>query len=310
MFTIGLPDDLLPKLNKQQWWRELLAYRYQGAPLFIGLRDDYISVYVNGRAIYKEIYLTNGSIKAKFDRRYFYGPTAERGDMLFDGNVLIDEISRMTVDNGSRTIRNLETWIKQVSEYSIANISDNTLTESKIKISEKECLAKRAARSNTINIEMALPGFRREDGKRVARRIDMVHIEERSADGQLFIIFTEAKLYRNTRSLRRDGNIPAKIIEQVLSYQRYIEENAQDIKAAYTKCCCLLIDIRNSQKSCVDSRLQKAADGAELHIETLPRVLVFEEPKHLTETSARDWQVHKDKITNSGIKLEVVQTQG
>ena len=43
-FGMGLPNDMLDNLMKTEWWRDLLAYRDDGTPLFVAVRDNYLSI--------------------------------------------------------------------------------------------------------------------------------------------------------------------------------------------------------------------------------------------------------------------------
>jgi hypothetical protein len=55
-FGTGLPNDMLDHLMKMEWWRDLLTYRDGKTPLFVAVRDNYLSIYVCGRAIFKRIW--------------------------------------------------------------------------------------------------------------------------------------------------------------------------------------------------------------------------------------------------------------
>jgi hypothetical protein len=100
MFQIRLPNDMLERLGKTEWWRDLLKYRdEENNPLFVAVRNNYLSVYVCGRAIFKEISKKrNGEIHAVFDRRYFHGPKAARGDLIFDGENVREENGAVVKD--------------------------------------------------------------------------------------------------------------------------------------------------------------------------------------------------------------------
>ena len=43
-FGMGLPNDMLDHLMKMEWWRDLLTYRDDKTPLFVAVRDNYLSI--------------------------------------------------------------------------------------------------------------------------------------------------------------------------------------------------------------------------------------------------------------------------
>jgi len=303
MFEIGLPDDMLDRMWKREWWRELLAYRDEGIPLFVAVRNNYLSVYVCGRAIFKEIReKKNGAIHAIFDKRYFYGPKTPVGDLIFNGDNVCDKKSGAVIQGGTARLRDLERWVKEIKKYKLVNLDDVTLSKESMDIGEKECLASRAANPKVINLEMALKGFV-SNGRRTAPRIDMVHLERNGPD--VACVFTEAKLFRNKDSLRKSGEDDAPVVTQVLDYKRYLEKNKDDIRSAYRKACKLLIPIRKAQGAKVDSLLEDVAGGASLNLVTLPRVLIFRTGQ-VSPRSAVAWAPHREKIVRHGIAVEEV----
>jgi hypothetical protein len=50
-FGMGLPNDMLDHLAKTKWWRDLLAYRDDGTPLFVAVRDNYLSMIFGWRGL-------------------------------------------------------------------------------------------------------------------------------------------------------------------------------------------------------------------------------------------------------------------
>src|SRR5947208_5490815 len=90
-FAMGLPDGMLDQLDETKWWGHLLAYRDEGTPLFVALRDNYLSGYVSGRALFKKIEEKNGEIRATCDRRYFVGRGSDKGDLIFDRHNFYDK---------------------------------------------------------------------------------------------------------------------------------------------------------------------------------------------------------------------------
>jgi hypothetical protein len=169
-FGMGLPNDMLDHLAKTKWWRDLLAYRDDGTPLFVAVRDNYLSIYVCGRAIFKRIWAERGAIRASFDRRYFYDSKADKGDLIFDGENVLAR-NGAVIDRAAETLRDLDLWVKRIKGYKkLVVLDDDTSSQDPMVIGEKECLASRAVRPSVINLEMALPGFV-SNGKKIAPRI-------------------------------------------------------------------------------------------------------------------------------------------
>jgi hypothetical protein len=283
-FAMGLPNDMLDHLMKMEWWCNLLAYRDEGTPLFVAVRNNYLSVYVCGRAIFKRIWEERGAIHASFDGRYFYGPKTEA-----------------VIDGAAETIRNLDPWVKRVKGFKkLVILDDDTSSNDPMDIGEKECLASRAVRPSVINLEMALPGFVSK-GKKIAPRIDMVHLEP--GRPSVAVVFTEAKLFSNKGLRVADDNKDAEVVKQVMRYKDYLEEHSDKICSAYQTACKLLIQLRRGQKVEIDPLLEMVAKGAPVNLITIPRLVVFktkrDEPK-----SQNAWEKHRAKIQKRGIVVE------
>ena len=203
MFKIGLPDGMLNRLAEKEWWRDLLAY--DDDPLFVAVRDNYLSVYVRGKAIFKRVEEKNGKILATCDRRYFL--SGEKGDLVFDGQKFRDKRKNGTVIeslsyNGPS---DLKRRVKQIKRHPLVNLDDGDVSDKKRDLSEKACLALRAVRPEVINLEMALPGFVSR-GKNIAPRIDMVHLVRSEVQNEpgVAVVFTEAKLFTNKKLVKAE----------------------------------------------------------------------------------------------------------
>ena len=309
MFEMSLKDGLLDRLEQQQWWRDLLAYRDpdSGQHFFVAVRNNYISVYSFGKAIFKKVYVNRtGAIVATVDRRYFDGTASARGDLVFDGEMLGGS-------NGAgrrySSSADLADWAKMIKSYPPGKTAEP---------GEKECLAARALHPSVINLEMALPGFKkkfpveaglsRPTNKRsiIAPRIDMVHLKR---DGRLVqIVFTEAKLFSNTKSLRADPETgkPAKIFQQIDDYESYIRLHEHAIRRAYHEACKYLIAIRTLQGVPVDELLSEAAESAErITVLHRPRLLIFRTKKDKNMRD-EDWKIHHQALERS-LDCEIVE---
>jgi hypothetical protein len=105
-----------------------------------------------------------------------------------------------------------------------------------------------------IDLEMALPGFKSDKGASIAPRMDLVTLED--ADGELQVVFWEAKLMRN-KDLRRkpeSGREPH-VIKQLKDYRKWLGEvssgestNEADVIKAYHVNCQLLCALHDLAK--------------------------------------------------------------
>jgi hypothetical protein len=310
MFEMSLKDGLLDRLAQLQWWRDLLGYRDpdNGQHFFVAVRKDYLSVYFFGNAIFKKIYENrSGAIVATVDRRYFDGPASSPGDLVFDGVTLGGSADPNRHYSG---VADLAAWAKIIKSYPPGR-SDAP--------GEKECLAPRALDPSVINLEMALPGFEKEvspgedatplaeKASPTAPRIDMVHLE-RSGDN-VQAVFTEAKLFSNTASLRADPNSrkPAKIFKQIDDYEKYITRHENSIRAAYHQACKYLITIRTAQDVPVDQLLIDAADNVErITLLKRPRLLIFRTIKDKDMREA-NWEPHRQNLSKT-LDCEIVDS--
>ncbi|KRR23597.1 hypothetical protein [Bradyrhizobium retamae] len=302
-FTMKLPDGMPSRLVDTDWGKRLLSFRDGKDHLFIAVRDNYLSVYINGRALFKKIEEKNGKLVATFDQRYLLGKDQPSGDLHFDGEKVYRKSGELVEKDCSPL--NLSAWVNRVKSYGLVNLDDETVSDEAEDLSEKGLLASGALRPSVINLEMALPGFpsvSKRTGKEIliAPRIDMVHLEPTETGADL--VFTEAKLFSNSGLRSASSKNPT--VEQILKYQRYLDEHSAAICAAYVQACKHLVEIRRCQSVEIDPLLADVAnDGSRLTLRTLPRLLIFK-----TEGDSRRseiaWKEHERAIMESGISIE------
>lgn len=300
-FAMRLPTGMVSRLADTDWGQELLGFRDGKDHLFIAVRDNYLSVYVEGRAVFKTIEEKNGRLAAAFDQRYLLGKDAPSGDLYFDGKTVRRKNGdAVEIAPSDVSPLNFPAWVGRVKNYDLDDADDE-----EAKPREKGCLAPLALGSSVVNLEMALPGFPSEkNGKQIliAPRIDMVHLDESTSSGAE-LVFTEAKLFSNTRGLRSASpENPA--VKQIFKYRDYLAKHSDAVRTAYAGACKHLVEIRRHQGVEIHPLLSGVADGSvDLSVRTLPKLLIFK-TEEISERTAAAWLVHEKAITDSGIKIE------
>ena len=304
-FKMELPEGMLGKLSETSWWDALLTYRDNGQHLFIAVRDGYLSAYLLGRAVFKEIRQRRGKIVASFDRRYVFGERARAGDLLFDGETVKEKDGSIVKDEyAQHAPPNFERFVKLVKKYRLVNPDDERLLDEKPDLTEKACLAPRALAPSVINLEMQLRGFRgnTKGTKGTGARIDMVHLEPEQAGAKL--VFTEAKLFSNVTSLRvKTDEMPKVLTKQIFPYMNYLARQETEVTQAYRNACSLLARIRQQQGVDVHPLIEAVREGAPLTLSVLPRLLIFRTERHARMVDDA-WLPHRHKIECAGIEIE------
>lgn len=265
------------------WWQDLLNLRFTDASgttqsVFLAIRDNYLNAYVEGQSILK-IGFGAGNRTAKVSGRihhkYVHDDAQGQKLLVFDGD---------HIDNKPYSRVLLERAMTRAQGFAGK---------------EKKSIAVSLGRNSTIiDTEMALPA---NPGFKVADRIDIVALEK-TAKG-LAIVFYEAKHLGNHASLR-SNNTPA-VLDQLRRYQRWINtaDRASEVAAAYRSTCRLLMNLDPMQNRETHPFVREAADGAPLHVDRVPRLVVFGDAE--TQPTA-SWSKHKEVLANSEFPLHVV----
>jgi hypothetical protein len=298
-FAMRLPTGMVSRLAGTDWGRQLLGFRDGNDHLFIAVRDKYLSVYVEGRAVFKRIEEKGDKLVAVFDQRYLLGKDSPSGDLHFDGErILRNSGGEVKLAPDTVSPLTFSTWVSRVKNYDLADSEDQSG-----QAREKGCLAPHALSPSVVNLEMALPGFpSQKDGRAIliAPRIDMVHLEPTQTGAEL--VFTEAKLFSN-KGLRSSSSVNP-TVEQILKYRDYLEKHSDAVRAAYAEACKHLVEIRKHQGVEVHPLLSLVAGNfSRLTLRTLPRLLIFK-TENDARKSERVWQVHERAITGNGIEIE------
>lgn len=298
-FAMNLPEGMVARLATTDWGRRIFDYRRGKDHLFIAVRDGYLSVYVNGRAVFKKVEEKKGKLVAVFDQRYLLGKDHLSGDLCFDGERVFrrrDEKSRI---EGGEALLDFSSWVDRVRNYELAESAPGGGED----ISEKGSLAGHAQHPSVINREMALPGLTgisKKTGKeiRIAPRIDMIHLAKTEEGAEL--VFTEAKRFFNG-ALRSKGENPT--ITQILKYRDYLETHRIPICDAYRQACKQLVEIRSHQGITIHPLLSDVADGTlALSLRAMPYLLIFRSSPIPAE-SEKAWEQHAELFGQQGIEI-------
>ena len=234
-------------------------------------------------------------------RRYVFGKKVPPGDLFFDGETVREKGGSIVEDEHAPP--NFENFVGRLKKYRLKNPDDEGLSDEEHDLSEKACLAPRALASSVINLEMQLRGFRGQTSRSGAR-IDMAHLEPEQAGARL--VFTEAKLFSNTKSLRIETDeMPKVLTEQIFPYMNYLSRQEKEVTQAYRTACGLLASIRQQQGIDVHPLIVAVSEGAPLTVSTLPRLLIFR-TKRDAKMSYDKWLPHRRKIERAGIQIEEV----
>ena len=266
-------------LNQDDWWRELLAYRFQdvgGAQqqLALAVRNGYLNAYVEGQSVLKIRFddtVRPSRLCAQVHYKYLGGDYR-----VFDGM----EVERTIY----KCKKSLDCWIKKAQTFAKPRRGSGDF-------SEKQGVAAIVGRnSNVIDLEMALPG-------EVAPRIDMVALER--SGSAINIVFYEAKLFSNPGLRAR--NFQPKVTEQLDGYENWLTSNDRraEVVSAYRETCRLLITLREMQGILVDELVVQASKAdSDLRVDPKPRLIIF------GPQTARDtlyWTPHENALRQAGV---------
>jgi hypothetical protein len=304
-FAMKLPEGMVARLAATEWGRRIFDYRQGKDHLFIAVRDRYLSVYINGRAVFKKVEEKNGRLVALFDQRYLYGKDHPSGDLCFDGEKIFRKGNESGRIESEHSPRHFAAWVHRVRSYDLVDLGDEKVSSDPEDVSEKGSLARHALDPAVINLEMALPGFpsvSKKTGKEIliAPRIDMVRLEQTGAGAEL--VFIEAKLFSNGALRSASSENPT--VNQIRKYRDYLDRHRDSICLAYVQACKHLVEIRRHQGVEIHPLLSGVAGGTvALSLRELPELLIFK-PSRVPEISEKAWKAHERSIEEIGIKIE------
>lgn len=236
--------DVLTDVAKQQdWWRDLLDYRFcdengTKQPLALAIRNGYLNAYVEGQSVLR-IKFDGASepptLRAKIHHKYL-GQAVGQKYKTFDGKM----VDGMPYLPG----KSLNQWVERARCFAKPRPGRGAF-------SEKQGIAMIVGNNpHVIDLEMALPGI-------AADRIDIVALER--AGSAINIVFYEAKLFSNPGLKAR--NLRPEVLEQLDRYERWLTSanRMEEVANAYREACRLLIELRRMQGVPVDKLVEDAS---------------------------------------------------
>lgn len=242
-FNRSLSDDENQKfregIHRQEWIKELLGRQ----KAFFALRNGYANVYLNGGSAVK-LELKNGDLVCSTHYKYLLRHKVEKGSEY------------VQIVNG------IPIWdpAKYFPEtFGDADSLDGLASQSLLHAGEEKWGVHQIvlANSNVLDVEIAFPRNSPKDSdagnKKSTDRIDFCAVRENGTNGDLSLVFYEAKHYTNKELRSRTEDVEdVEVWKQLGRYQSQLESLEKEILESYRRTCANLVDLFS------ESRLENA----------------------------------------------------
>jgi hypothetical protein len=259
--------------SEENWWKELLRFwRPSGTDagthgLRLAIRDNYLNFYRRGQSVARVAFDQNGDPYASVHLKYLDPKGNAEGYARLKGGVFSCQGRDFSED--------------YEPEKSFLKIIENTLEWGG---REKYFVDLAVAHNDSvIDLEIGLPRLDGAEGG--APRMDLALLEPSGPDGQVKVVFWEAKTIDDGR-LRASDPSKVEVHKQLNKYVDFMngenqENNRQRVIEAYRAYCRLLIELSEmvpQENPVTLSPLVKQAARADsdLVVEELPRLVIFE----------------------------------
>lgn len=272
-FVRRINQEFIEALNdlyeeKESFWHKMV----KDPELFIAIREDYISVYYLGNAIC-ELRFQNGKVVGKTHYKYLLHPDKDNDEYLFSH------------PGSGRSINPENYFIKSLNDFHLIKKSSKVYSGD-----EKAGVHNIVISDNSaLDIEITL-----SDPSSRTKRIDYLILEE--INGQLFLVFHEAKHFSNRKELRAQGTSIPKVLNQINNYQALLRFHENEIKESYKLVCNNLLDLSLSKPDNA-YKLKRVAEGEELLIDYQPRLIIFGFDED--QKNGKIWEPHRTKLCTS-----------
>lgn len=255
-FIKGLDQEFVEVLKKAYkddvWWKKIV----DDPDLFIGIRDNYLSVYYSGNSLMELRYGVQG-LTGKVHYKYLL---KEKMDFPYVTYPIVNGHSVLDKD-----------WSKFFISDAIAMSTLKKSSKSYSGVEKQGVHEILRSNNNIIDVEAALTKDDENENRPAAQRIDFVALQ-RSA-GSIELVFFEAKDYSNRTALRK-GTGDAEVINQIERYEDLIKEHSKEIKKSYRRVCQNLIDLY-PQKDKFEKIVKEVALGTNFQISSKLKLVIF-----------------------------------
>jgi hypothetical protein len=268
--------------TKSNWWQDLLrSWAPSGSPLQgprqlrLAIRDGYLNFYHQGQSIARVSLEKGATPRLEVHHKYVFGDAIGQRYMRLSDNV-VRYSSGTDREAGYEGLTTISTWIDRAKVYS----------------GKEKCGLEHvvAANADVIDLEMGVPWWPEQSidaetpertGK-YAPRMDMIALE-RNSDGQISLVFWEAKTLGDQRLRSRAD---PEVFKQLGLYHRYLSRLVyrDAVSVAYAETCKLLTTFHRMAAELsgeslyppLGSLVSRIASEAErLSVDPKPRLLIF-----------------------------------
>ncbi len=253
--------------NTDSFWRKMV----EDKDLFIAIRDEYINVYYKGNSLCN-LECQGGEIVGKTHYKYLLDPNQDKYVTSVNGILHYD----LNFNCFNPYLHNITALKKAANAYSGA---EKTMIHESI-------LKNKEARKNIIDLEITFP-----KQSRSTDRIDYLKVERNPLNFKLYLVFHEVKHFDNKEIRAKNSSTP-KVIEQITSYERSIQQFEQEIVDSYKT-------VANNLKALhlIDSKsnsLINLIENESLFISHQVRLFIGGFDKD--QQDGKVWSVHREKL--------------
>lgn len=267
-FERGLGQEFISALkalaNKRSWFWDIL----QDSELILGIREEYMNVYVDGQSLFKIAWDSkNKKINVTTHPKYLVDP-ALRKPVAFVGEQFDIKSIKAFAESyvGKATLKRMKKAARIYSGIEKKGVQ-------KVVHANADVVDLEIALSMTADREETSEDAGADDSKTArgsAKRIDIACFEE--IDGEIHLCFWEAKDYGNAELWASGDTLPP-VVHQVSGYEKLIKEHLLEIMKSYrtvAKNLVCLAEMGRVHK--LGKLLTQVANDAEFLIDTPARV--------------------------------------
>lgn len=263
MFKRGLDSEFVAALNeaykRENWWKTII----DDTDLHLGIRKNYLNIYYAGNSLINLKY-KSGQLEGKTHYKFLLNPFQNLYIQSSDG--------KLNFNDNVKTV-----FIKHFNDLNAIKKASFDYAGEEKKGIQKILMSN----PNIIDVEIALKdevakeeveGLPAVESKRAtAPRIDFAALQKCEKGWEL--AFFEAKIFANSSLRASEGSEP-KVVHQLMTYNKLIEQQMAHIKDSYRHICknlSKLEGISQEQRKIV----QGVAQGDDLIVSPRPRLVIF-----------------------------------